>query len=247
MTGDETKPAATAPAAAPRRFYAEAGVRLAAGGWTVTLDGRPVRTPKRLPLILPRRALAEAVAAEWAAQGQAVVPASMPMMTLASTALDVVAADPGPAIAEIAAYAGSDLVCYRAEGPASLAARQAAAWNPPVAWFEHETGERLTVSEGIVHRPQAPALIARVEALLAALDPFTLTAVHSLTTLTGSAVLALAVLHRQTGADEAWAAAHVDETWQAEQWGEDAEAKARLDARRNAFEAAFGLIRLLQE
>ena len=247
MTGDETTPPAITPPAAPRRFYTEAAVRPEADGWTVTLDGRPVRTPKRLPLILPRRAVAGAVAAEWAAQGQAVVPASMPMMTLASTALDIVAADPGPAIGEIVAYAGSGLVCYRADGPASLAARQAAAWNPPVAWFERETGQRLVISEGIVHRPQAPALLARVEALLAALDPFTLTAIHSLTTLTGSAVLALAALHRQLNADEAWSGAHVDETWQAEQWGEDAEAKARRDARRTVYDAAFGLIRLLQE
>ncbi len=246
MTGDDAQPP-KAPPAAPRRFYTEAAVRPEADGWTVTLDGRPVRTPKKLPLILPRRAVAEAVAAEWAAQGQAIVPASMPMMTLASTALDIVAADPGPAIGEIVAYAGSDLVCYRADGPASLVARQSAAWNPTVAWFERETGERLVVSEGIVHRPQAPALLARVEAMLAALDPFTLTAIHSLTTITGSAVLALAVLRRQIGANDAWAAAHVDETWQAGQWGEDAEAKARLDARRNAFDAAFGLIRLLQE
>jgi chaperone required for assembly of F1-ATPase len=171
----------------------------------------------------------------------------MPMMTLASTAIDIVAANPGPAIAEMVAYAGSDLVCYRAEGPASLVVRQAAAWNPLVAWVEAQTGERLVISEGIIHHPQAPALLVRVEAMLAALDPLTLTAVHSLTTLTGSAVLALAVLGRQIGEDDAWAAAHVDETWQAEQWGEDAEAKARLDARRRVFAAACLLIRLLHE
>jgi chaperone required for assembly of F1-ATPase len=246
MTDSETKPG-LAPPATPRRFYTEAGVRPEGEGWTVTLDGRPVRTPRKLPLILPRQAVAQAVAAEWAAQGQAIVPALMPMMTLASTAIDIVAANPGPAIAEIVAYAGSDLVCYRAEGPASLVVRQAAAWNPLVAWVEAQTGERLVISEGIIHHPQAPALLVRVEAMLAALDPLTLTAVHSLTTLTGSAVLALAVMGRQIGEDDAWAAAHVDETWQAEQWGEDAEAKARLDARRRVFAAACLLIRLLHE
>lgn len=247
MTGEETTPPAVAAPAAPRRFYTEAGVRPEGAGWTVTLDGRPVRTPKKRPLILPRQAVAAAVAAEWAAQGTSIVPASMPMMTLASTAIDIVADDPAPAVDEIVAYAGSDLVCYRAEGPASLVARQAAAWNPVVAWFEAQAGERLVVSEGIIHHPQPPRLLTRVRELLAPLDPFALTAVHALTTLTGSAVLALAVFDRHTGADAAWAAAHVDETWQAEQWGGDAEAAARLAARRATFDAATTLIRLLHE
>jgi chaperone required for assembly of F1-ATPase len=244
---DDDQPKPPARPEPPRRFYTQAGVAPDGPVWTVTLDGRPVRTPKKRPLHLPTRAIAEVVAAEWAAQGASVVPASMPMMTLASTAIDIVADDRTPAVDEIVAYAGSDLVCYRAEGPASLVALQSAAWNPVVAWFEAQAGERLVVSEGIVHHPQPVRLLERVREMLAGLEPFTLTAVHAITTLTGSAVLALAVLDRHTGADAAWAAAHVDETWQAGQWGEDAEAAARLVARRASFDAAATLIRLLHE
>lgn len=245
MTDDKPSGGVTPPNAI-RRFYTDVGVRPAEGaGWQVTLDNRPIRTPKRQPLDVPAETVAEAVAAEWRAQGPNVLPQTMPMTTLTNSAIDLVRPDPGPAIAEILAYLGSDLVCYRAESPASLVARQSAAWNPLVDWLGTETGVRLVVSEGIVHHPQPGTLLEIVQERLAAEDPFTLTALHSMTTLTGSAVIALAVLGRKITADEGWSAAHVDEIWQAEQWGEDVEAAARLAARRRDFQAAATLLELL--
>ena len=232
--------------ALPRRFYREAAFAPADGGYRLTLDGRPANTPARNPLVLPTRALAEAVAAEWAAQEQSIDPARMPLTRLANTAIDGVAPRRAAVAADLAAYAGTDLLAYRAGEPDRLVAAQAAAWDPILDWARTEFGARLILSEGVMHVEQAPeAVRALAEAVGAVDDPFRLTALHTLTTLTGSLLLALAVLRGRLTAAAAWDAAHVDETYQAEVWGGDSEAEARLAARRTEFEAAASLIAAL--
>ncbi|MDP4024512.1 ATP12 family protein [Methylobacterium sp. NEAU 140] len=229
--------------ALPRRFYTEAGFAPDPGGFRLTLDGRPANTPARHPLVLPTPALAERVAAEWGRQVEAIDPATMPLTRLANTAIDGVAPRRAAVAADLAAYAGTDLLAYRAGEPERLVAAQAAAWDPVLAWARDALGARLILSEGVMHVTQPPETVrALSEAVAAVEDPFRLAALHTLTTLSGSLLLALAVLHGRLDPAEAWEAAHVDETYQAAVWGRDAEAEARLAARRAEFEAAAGMI-----
>ena len=228
-----------------RRFYKAVSVTEEPGGFGIALDRRPVRTPAKAPLIVPSRALADALAEEWAAQGEHIVPASMVLTKLANTAIDRVTGRERPVAADIVAYAGCDLLCYRADAPERLAARQAAAWDPLLTWAARRLGSHFVCVTGIVHHPQ-PA--GALEALAGALEdqgPFRLAALHTITTLTGSAVLALALLEGAIPADAAWSAAHVDEDWQIEQWGSDAEAQARRAARRHEFDCAVRLVELV--
>lgn len=223
----------------PRRFYQEAGLRDGDGGFRLTLDGRPANTPARHPLTLPTRALADKVVAEWAAQVAVIDPARMPLTRIANTAIDGVAPRHAAVVADLAAYAGADLLAYRAGDPARLATAQAAAWDPILDWARDALGVRLILSEGVMHVDQPPeSLRALTEALAAVTDPFRLAALHTLTTLSGSLLIAVGVLRGRLSPDEAWAAAHVDETYQAAIWGRDAEAELRLAARRAEFEAA---------
>lgn len=225
--------------AAIKRFYANASVGEAEGGFALLLDGRRARTPAKKPLILPTRALAELVAAEWAGQGETIDPAGMPLTRLANSALDGVAAALGATRAEIARYAGSDLLCYRAEAPESLVAAEAAAFDPVLDWAGQALGAKLLVAEGVVHVRQPEPALAGVRAALDALQsPFALAALHVMTSLTGSALLALAVARRRLSAEDAWRIAHVGEDFQIAQWGEDDEARARRAARWRDFEAA---------
>ena len=209
------------------------------------LDNKPVRTPAKNELLLPTRALAEAVAAEWEAQGERIDPATMPLTRLANSIIDGVIARQAEVRAEIVKYAGSDLVCYRAEGPEELIRRQAETWDPVLAWVRDRRGAALTVVDGIMPAPQPPDATGAIARAIEPHGPFELAAIHVMTTLMGSAVLALAHAHGHLSAEAAWAAAHVDEDWQISRWGEDAEAKARRDRRWAEMQAASRLLELL--
>lgn len=230
----------------PKRFYEAAEVAETEEGFAVRLDGRPVRTPGRALLSLPSAAAAALVAAEFAAQGETIDPVSMPVLRLANSAIDGVAADMQAVLDDIVRFSGSDLLCYRADSPAMLVARQAEAWNPVLDWARGALGARFYLAEGVVHVEQPAEALDLVRRWLdARREPFRLSAVHVMTTLTGSALLALAVEAGALAPDAAWAAAHVDETWNAEHWGEDAEAAARNAARRRDFDAAVALAQAL--
>lgn len=229
-----------------KRFYKEARVRPGDGGGEVVLDERPVKTPARRPLALPTEPLARAVAAEWNAQGDEVRPRTMPLTGLANAAIDRVAPDPDAFAAILAAYGESDLLCYRAEAPAALVARQAAAWDPILAWARRRFDINFEVTAGIIHKPQPPDTIVQLAQAAAARDAFELAALSPLVTISGSLVIALALAEEAIDLEAAWAAATVDEAWQAERWGEDEEATARLAARRAEFEAAERFLRLLR-
>jgi chaperone required for assembly of F1-ATPase len=233
--------------ARPKRVYRAASVEGAPTGFRVLLDDRPARTPARNEVGVPSRGLAEALAAEWAAQGEHIDPATMPLTRLVNSALDGVSGREAEVRAEIVKYAGSDLLCYRASKPQEqeLARRQAAAWDPVLAWARAELNVHLGVGQGVVPVAQPRAATAAIDGVLAGLDPLALTAHHVMTTLTGSALLALAHARGRLTAEEAWAAAHIDEDWQISQWGEDAEAKARRDRRWAEMQAASRLLALL--
>jgi chaperone required for assembly of F1-ATPase len=229
----------------PRRFYAMASAVPQGDGHALMLDGRSARTPGKRLLALPTAAFGDAVAAEWAAQGSNIDPASMPLTRIANTVIDGVAHQADAVAAEVVKYAGSDLLCYRADFPAELVARQAAAWDPVLDWAHRALGARFYLAEGVMPVEQLPETLERVAGRLAGLDPFRLAAVHVKTTLTGSALLALAVLDRHLTPHEAWVAAHVDEDFQISQWGEDAEAMERRARRRAELDAAARVLELV--
>lgn len=214
-----------------RRFWTAVDVAARDGGWAVLLDGRAPKTPAGAPLVLPTEAAARLVADEWAAQSEFLRPETMPATRLASTAIDRVSRAREPVADEIVAYAGSDALCYLAEAPASLVERQARAWAPWRDWAARELGVALHPAEGIVHRPQPPEALARVRALALELDDFTLTGLATAVPLFGSAVLGLAVQRGALTGAEAFALSRLDEAFQEEQWGVDAEAAERTAAR----------------
>lgn len=225
-----------------KRFYKEAAVTGAAPPFGVALDGRPVRTPARAALALPTRALADAIAGEWQAQDETIDPRAMPLTGLANAAIDRVAPDRDAFADALAAYAGSDVLTYRADGPAPLVARQAEVWDPLLAWAARRYDAHFTVTTGIIHTPQPAATLARIGAAFRALDPFRLAALHPAVTISGSAVIALALLEGEIDAETAFAAGHLDELWQVEQWGEDALAAAARENRRRDLRAAANLL-----
>jgi chaperone required for assembly of F1-ATPase len=234
-----------APPERPKRFYETVGVAEGEDGrFAVTLDGKPVRTPSRRPLAAPSRALAQALAAEWERQGERLDPSTMPLTRLANSAIDGVAEQMAEVEADVAKYARSDLVSYRAAEPAALAAAQARAWDPLIAFARGRLGADLVATEGIVFvdQPQAAAeAVARAVRAYAGDDaaaPFRLAALHAMTTLTGSCVIALAVALGEIGVEDAWRAAHVDEDFQIEAWGADAEAQERRRRRLDEMTAA---------
>ncbi len=193
-------------------------------GFAVRLDGRVPRSPGGRPLILPTRALADLVAAEWAAQGEVVAFAAMPATRLAFAALDGDAAARADAVSSIVRHADADLLCYPAEGPRALVERQQAVWSPLLAWARDDLGLTFVQSAGVVHRPQPPETLNEVAALAGAMEPFTLTGVAFAAALFGSAILALAVWRGRLDGAAAFAASRLDEEFQAEKWGADAEA-----------------------
>lgn len=230
----------------PKRFYKAAEASAAEEGmFRIELDGRPVRTPGRNLVAVPSRLLAEALAEEWRGQGALIDPTSMPMTRLVNSALDGVAAAMDDVGGEIVRYAGSDLLCYRVDTPAQLVALHAELWDPLLSWARERFGATFVLSEGVVHVAQ-PA--RTLEALAAALpgDPLRLAALNLMTTLSGSAIIALAVAHGRLGAEEAWRAAHADEEVQEQLWGTDAEALDRRQRRFRDFEAAARFFTLLR-
>jgi chaperone required for assembly of F1-ATPase len=230
----------------PKRFYANVSVGEApAGGYQVLLDGKPVRTPRKLPLTVPTKRLAEAIADEWSAQTERIDPSSMPLSKLAITAIDGVAGTMREVAADIVRFAGSDLLCYRAEAPAALVELQTAAWDPVLRWIETETGAHFLLAEGVMPVTQNRYSLERVADLVAPFDAMQLAALHVMTTLTGSAFLALAVAKDELSAAKAWDAAHVDEDWQIERWGVDVEAAERRARRQAEMLAASRFLELL--
>ena len=228
----------------PRRFYKDTGVEADGDLFALTLDGRRARTPARNALAVAREPVAQALAAEWAAQGEFVDPGEMPLTRLVNAALDGVAAEMDAVRDEVVKYAGSDLLCYRAGEPESLVRDQSAAWDPPLDWMRRRWGARFILAEGVVFAAQTEPALAHVrEAVDAAVGdgpdaPLRLAALNVMTTLTGSAILALAVAHGELTAAEAWTAAHVDEDFQIRAWGADAEAEARRARRWLEMQAA---------
>ncbi len=233
--------------AAPKRFWKQAAAAETPEGWGVTLDGRPLRTPGKAALIAPTRALAQALAAEWDAQVEVVDPSSMPLTRSLNTAIDRVSEKHGEVVDVVAAYAGSDLLCYRAPHPEGLARRQAEAWDPLLDWAARAHRARLLCAEGVMHVAQPEEALARLRAAAAAHDPLALVALHELTVLSGSLVIALAVSAGEIPAEDGWARSRLDETWQAEQWGEDAEAAAMAERKRVDFLAARRLLDLMTD
>jgi chaperone required for assembly of F1-ATPase len=215
-----------------KRFWKTVEVAEGEGGWTVLLDGRAPKTPAHAKLTLPTEAAARLVADEWAAQGEFIDPATMPATRLASTAIDRVSQVREAVAAEVSAWAGSDALCYFAEHPTPLIARQTAGWTPWRDWAAAELGVALEPAQGIVHRAQDPAAIARVKALALDLDDFALTGLATAVPLLGSAVLALAIQRRALRGDEAFDLSRLEEAFQEEQWGVDADNAARTAARR---------------
>ncbi|MGP7795291.1 ATP12 family chaperone protein [Sphingomonas sp. CLY1604] len=211
----------------------------------VTLDGRPVRTPGRTPLALPTPALADAVAAEWRAVPDTLDPRTMPLTGLANAAIDRIAPDPAAFAAGLAAYGESDLLYYRADSPDDLVARQRDAWDPWLTWARTRYDVHFEPTSGVMHRPQPAATLTRLSDAVSALDPFHLAGLSPIVTITGSLVLALALLERAADPDAAWMAAHVDEDWQADLWGTDALAIQARDNRRRDYDAAITFLRAL--
>ncbi len=227
-----------------KRFYERAQVVDTGvdGGAQILLDGKPVKTPARHALVAPTHPLAHAIAAEWETQKDVIDPALMPLTRLANAAIDAVRDASAAVTDEIAKYLDTDLLCYRADAPAALVDLQSAAWDPVLHWAREQFGSRFVLAQGVVHVPQSREAIAAVRAAIPA-DPWRLAAVSSITTLTGSALLALALAHGALDADAAWAAAHVDEDWQMSQWGKDDLALARRAFREAEFRAAVAVLK----
>lgn len=230
----------------PKRFYAEVSVGERDGGHAVLLDGKPVRTPGRAILTLPTQAAALLVADEFAAQTTQIDPVTMPVMRIANSTVDGVSKDPGAVADDIVKYAGTDLLFYRAGGPQPLVERQAARWDPVLDWVHRHLGARFYLVEGVMHVEQPRDSLDAVRRHVAQrTEPLRIAAMHVMTTLTGSALLALAVEAGGLDVETAWTAAHVDEDWNIEMWGTDAEAEARRAFRKADMLAAARLIAAL--
>lgn len=224
---------------AAKRFWKEATAVEVEGGWTVQLDGRGVRTPAKAPLVVPTRAMAEAIAAEWDAQEEKVDPTTMPVTRSANAAIDKVTKQFEEVAEMLAAYGDSDLLCYRATAPEELIARQAALWDPLLDWAATELEARLSPVSGVIHTPQDARSLTTLAMRVSTFTPFELTAFHDLVSISGSLVLGFAATEGHMGAAELWELSRLDETWQEEQWGEDEDASAQAALKKQAFEHAM--------
>ncbi|MBR0872807.1 ATPase [Bradyrhizobium tropiciagri] len=225
-----------------KRFYTSAGVAEADSGFSITLDGKPIRSPSGKPVVVPARAIAEAAAAEWNAQGETLDPMTMPLTRLANSVVEGVIDRVDEVAEDAAKFLGSDLLFYRAGHPDTLIAREAQHWDPIVFWAADSLGAHFVLAEGIMHVGQPEAAIKAARAAFPT-DPWSVAAFHVVTTLTGSALLALALAHGFRDEDQVWAAAHVDEDWNIEQWGVDEEVASRRAARLVDFRAAASMLR----
>ncbi len=228
-----------------KRFYREVAVEEAEGEWRVTLDGRAIKTALGAPQIVPTRELAEALAAEWSQQGDEIDPHTFPRRDMADYAIDVVRADRPAAIGKLMAFAETDTLCYRADPDEPLFRRQHEIWEPLVTALEAREGIRFDRVSGVIHRPQPQASLDALRALLGTLDDFTLATLQTMASLCASLCIALEALEANADAEALWSAAHLEEEWQAELWGRDAEAEARRDKRRAEFLEAFRFARIL--
>jgi chaperone required for assembly of F1-ATPase len=226
------------------RFYARAGVVEAPDGYAITLDDKPIRTPSGQQMVAPRSEIADAIAAEWAAQEEFIDPLTMPLTRFANSVIDAVVDRVDAVTDDIAKYLGSDLLFYRAGHPDALVAREAEHWDPVLFWAADALGAHFILAEGIVHVRQPDSAIAAARAALPD-DPWSIASLHVVTTLTGSALLALALLRGILDPDQVWAAAHVDEDWNIEKWGVDEEVAARRAARLVDFRAAASILKSL--
>ncbi len=220
-----------------KRFYTAAAIDEVDGGFAIVLDGKPMRTPTGERLSVPTRDIAQAIAEEWNAQGEFIDPMTMPLTRLANSIIAGVVGRVDAVRADVARYFESDLLFYRAAHPEALVAREGEHWDPVLFWAADALGARFVLAEGIVHVRQPEAAVASATAALPD-DPWTVGALHVVTTITGSALLALALLRGARTADEVWAAAHVDEDWNIAQWGADAEVMARRNVKLRDFRAA---------
>lgn len=232
---------------ARKRFWKQATVASVAGGHAVALDGRPLRTPAKAALVVPSAALARAIAAEWDAVGEVVDPGGMPLTRTANSAIDKVAPERDAVVALLAAYGETDLLCYRADGPADLCRRQTEAWDPWLDWAARHLGAELVVVQGLMPAAQPVHSLSRLSAAVAELDHFRLAAFHDLVALSGSLILALAASEGALSPVEAWRLSRLDEDWQAELWGEDDEAARTAGIRKDAFLQAARFLDLLCE
>ena len=232
---------------AAKRFWTLTGLSATKDGYGVKLDGRVLRTPAKAPLILPTRALAEAVALEWDAQQGAIDPLSMPMTRSANSAIDKVTPQFDSVADIVAAYGGTDLLCYRAEGPDALVDRQAAAWDPLLAWARDALGVTLRVTRGVMHVDQPQDSLDRLVASVRKLNCWELTALHDLVALSGSLIIGLAAAEGQAPIGELWQISRIDEDWQEEQWGEDDEATEQAQLRQQSFIHAMHFLELARE
>jgi chaperone required for assembly of F1-ATPase len=229
-----------------KRFYQAAAVAPATPGWQLHLDGKAARTPGRALLVLPNRALGEAVAAEWDSQTETIQPATMPLTRASNTVIDRVADHRGAVVAEIARYGETDLICYRAGFPADLVALQSETWDPLVVWASQRFDAALRVTIGINHAPQPERAVEALSAAVAAATDWQLAPLHTAVTITGSLVIGLALLEDHITADQAWAAGQLDELYQAARWGEDALAAQARAVRRADLDAAVRMMALLR-
>jgi chaperone required for assembly of F1-ATPase len=228
-----------------KRFWTEVAVVEQEGGWGIALDGRPVRTPARAPLVMPGKSLADAIAQEWREAGEEVDPRAMPLTGLANAAIDRVAPDRRAFAAGLARYAEADLACYRAQGPGALVERQSARWDELLGWARRRFDVDFVTTDGLIHVAQPSATVERLAQAVAALDAFHLDGLSPLVTLGGSLVAALAVLEGAIAPEAAWDSVTIDEHWQRDQWGADAEAEAALEDKRRDFLAAARFLSLL--
>lgn len=215
------------------------------GGWAVHLDGRSVKTPARRDVVVPVEALAIGIAAEWDAQEGEIKPLTMPLTRAAATCLDRVAPEFDAVVEMIAAYGETDLLCYRATTPEALIARQSEGWDPVLEWIRTQHGVRLSVAGGVIYLPQEPEAVAKMTELVAAQDIWSLTALSEMVTISGSLVLGLAVRTGAITPDHAWGLSRIDEQWNIDEWGEDADAAALAATRRADFLRAAELLKML--
>ncbi|HVU31472.1 MAG TPA: ATP12 family protein [Sphingomicrobium sp.] len=228
-----------------KRFWKEVSVEREGDGWTLKLDGRPVRTPARSALVVPTEALALAIAEEWRSVGDELDPRAMPLTGLANAAIDRIAPDRQAFAGGLAKYAEADLACYRSEWPPELVERQAGSWDELLAWGRRRYDVDFATTSGLLHVPQPQATIERLSQAVAELDPFHLAGLSPLVTAGGSLLAGLAVLEKAMSAEAAWQAVSIDERWQLEQWGADKEAEQGLEGRRRDFLAAARFLELL--
>jgi chaperone required for assembly of F1-ATPase len=229
----------------PKRFYKQAGVEERDGQFLLTLDGRTAKTPSKQPLAVSTRGLAEALAEEWQGQGGEIDPSTMPITRIVNSAIDGVAPRQAEVVDDLVRYAGSDLVYYRASEPERLAQSQDNAWSPVLDWAKDSLGARFILGEGVMHVAQPEESIAAIRKAVEGIkSPFALAALHVMTTLSGSVLIALAHAAQQLDVDQAWAASHVDELFQESVWGQDYEAMERRHRREAEFKAASRVYRL---